>query len=59
MKKEMNFNVLTSTFLLNSQISLNQRIIMNLFSLLFDIITDSFQLFIIKINNCNVDVFLT
>jgi len=58
MKKEINFNILTSTFLLNLQISSNQKVMMSSFFLLFDIITDFFQLFIIEINNCSIDVLL-
>jgi len=57
MKKEMNFNILTSTFLSNSQISLNQKVMMSSFSLLFDVVTDSFQLFIVEISDCNVNAF--
>jgi hypothetical protein len=54
-KEEMNFNILTLMFLSNLQISLNQRMMMNSFSLLFNVVIDSFQLFIIKISNHNID----
>jgi len=54
-KEEMNLDVLTSTFLLNLQTSSNSRAEVSISILLFNVVTDSFQLFLIDINDHNVD----
>jgi hypothetical protein len=56
MRKEINFNVLTLMFLSNLQTSSNSRAEVNTSVLLFNVITDLFQLSIININDHNIDV---